>query len=510
MNALTYIIPSLLLGIAIGYAIKVLMGKLKIKTAEVLAQQIIEEAKREAETQKKELLLEAKDQIHKERQKLEDEFRLKKQELSTLERRLLQKEENLEKRIDTLDKKERMLLSKEREILQREEEIKKAYDKHIKELEKIAQMSAEEAKNRLIKEMEEEAKIEATQIINKIEEEARVEGEKKAREILLSVIQRNAVEVTSETTVVTVQLPNDDMKGRIIGREGRNIRTLESITGVDVIIDDTPEVVLLSSFDPVRREIARRTLEKLIQDGRIHPARIEDIHDKVTKEVNRIIREEGEKAVQELKIQGFTSEEIEYIGRLKFRSSYGQNVLEHSKEVANIAGMIAAEIGANVEIAKRAGLLHDIGKGVQTIGEGGHALVGAEIAKKLGESDWVVNIIASHHGEVEPKSIEAIIVQVADAISASRPGARRETFESYLHRLEQLEKIASSFEGVEKAYAIQAGREIRVFVQSDVISDEKAQIIARDIARKIEKEMKYPGQIKVTLIRETRIVEYAR
>ena len=392
----------------------------------------------------------------------------------------------------------------------KEAEIKKAQEEIKKELERISSLTAEEAKQMLIRSMEEEAKRDAQVIINKDEAEAKATAEKKARDILAYTIQRLSSEITSEITVTSVSLPNDEMKGRIIGREGRNIRALETLTGVDVIIDDTPEAVVISSFDPVRREIARVSMERLIADGRIHPARIEEVTTKVTKEINQLILEEGERAAFDLSIQGLAPELIQYIGRLHFRTSYGQNILAHSKEVANLAGMIAAEIGADVEVAKRGGLLHDIGKAVVTEGDGGHALVGGELARKYGESPQIVNIIEAHHNDKEPLSVEAIIVQAADAISASRPGARRESMDTYLKRLESLEKIAESFEGVEKSFAIQAGREIRVIVNNDKIDDEKAREVARDIAKKIEKELKYPGRIKVTLIRETRIVEYAR
>ena len=391
-----------------------------------------------------------------------------------------------------------------------EAKLKMAQEEIKQELEHISSLTAEEAKEMLIRNMKEEAKRDAQVIINRMESEAKATAEKRARDILAYTIQRLASDITSEITVTSVSLPNDEMKGRIIGREGRNIRALETLTGVDIIIDDTPEAVVISSFDPVRREIARVSMERLIADGRIHPARIEEVTTKVTKEINQIILEEGEKAAFDLSVQGLAPELIQYIGRLHFRTSYGQNILLHSKEVANVAGMIAAEIGANVEVAKRGGLLHDIGKAVITEGDGGHALVGGDLARKYGESPQIVNIIESHHNDKEPTSVEAIIVQAADAISASRPGARRESMDTYLKRLESLEKIAESFEGVEKCFAIQAGREIRVIVNNDKIDDALAKEVARDIAKKIEKELKYPGRIKVTLIRETRIVEYAR
>ncbi|MBA7670961.1 Ribonuclease Y [subsurface metagenome] len=399
---------------------------------------------------------------------------------------------------------------RERVVDAKEAELKKAQEEIRKELERISGLTADAAKSMLIKSMEEEARRDAQVTINLVESEAKITAEKKAREILVYTIQKLASDITSEITVISVSLPTDDMKGRIIGREGRNIRALETLTGVDIIIDDTPEAVVISSFDPVRREIARISMERLIADGRIHPARIEEVTSKVTDEVNQLILEEGEKVVFDFSIQDLAPELIPYIGRLHFRTSYGQNILSHSIEVANVSGMIAAEIGANIELARRGGLLHDIGKAVIIEGDGGHAMVGAELARKHGEGPEVINIIESHHSEKEPASIEAVIVQAADAISASRPGARRESMDTYIKRLESLEKIAEGFDGVDKSFAIQAGREIRVIVNNDKIDDEKAKAVAREIAKRIEKELKYPGRIKVTLIRETRIIEYAK
>ncbi len=504
-----FAIPSLVIGIVVGYLLRIVIARYRLNSAEEKVKQILEEAEREAETRKKEVILEAKDRLLEERKKLEEEFKEKANEIQQSQRRLIQKEDLLDKKYEFLQKKERELEEEEKIIKRQSSELQKAYEKHIKELERVAKMTAEEAKKALMNEMLEDAKKDALVYIKKIEEEAREEAEKKSREIIVSAIQRNAADVTAEKTISTITLPNDEMKGRIIGREGRNIRAFESIAGVDLVIDDTPEVVVISSFDPYRREIAKISLEKLIADGRIHPARIEEIVAKVEKDISQEIFEDGKRACIDLKIN-LPRDLYPYIGRLKYRTSYGQNVYYHSIEVANLAGMIAGEVNSNVDYAKISGLLHDIGKGINSIGEGVHSTLGAEVAHKFGLPENVVNAIASHHGEVEPKFIEASIVMAADAISASRPGARRESFEDYLKRLQMLETIATSFEGIEKAYAIQAGREIRVFVKSDVVSDEKAYLIARDIAKKIENEMKYPGQIKITLIRETRVIEYAR
>ncbi len=507
---LQYALPSLVLGLVIGYFLRRYIAKLKINSAEVAAENILKEAQKDAEAKKREAILETKDQLFKERSNFERETRERRAELQRWEKRLLQKEENLDKRLDVLDKKDKSLSNQERVVDAKESEIREAQEGVRRELERISGFTAEEAKNTLIKGMEEEARRDAQHLINNIESDAKATAEKRARNILAHTIQRLASEITSEITVTSVSLPNDEMKGRIIGREGRNIRALETLTGVDVIIDDTPEAVVISSFDPVRREIARISMERLIADGRIHPARIEEVTSKVTKEVNKVIIEEGDKAVFDLSIQGVSQDLVSYIGRLFFRTSYGQNILAHSKEVANIAGMIAAEIGADVGLAKRGGLLHDIGKAVITDGEGSHAVVGADLAKKFGEMRELVNIIESHHMDREPESVEAVIIQASDSISASRPGARRESMDTYIKRLESLEKIAESFEGVEKSFAIQAGREIRVIVNNDRVNDLKAKEVARDIAKRIEKELKYPGRIKVTLIRETRIVEYAK
>jgi len=485
-----YALPSLFFGLVIGYFLRRYLARLKINSAELAAEKILHDAQKEAEAKKREAILETKDQLFREKSNFERETRERRAELQRWEKRLLQKEENLDKRVDVLERKDKALTNRERVADSKEAELKQAQERIRTELERISCLSAEEAKSMLIKSMEDEARRDAQGTINTIESEAKATAEKKAREILVYTIQRLASEITSEITVTSVSLPSDEMKGRIIGREGRNIRALETITGVDVIIDDTPEAVVISSFDPVRREIARISMERLIADGRIHPARIEEVTSKVTQEVNQVILEEGEKAVFDLSIQGISKELIPYVGRLHYRTSYGQNILAHSREVANVAGMIASEIGANVDRAKRGGLLHDIGKAIITEGEGSHALVGADLARKFGESSEIVNIIESHHTDREPQSVEAVIVQAADAISASRPGARRESMDTYIKRLESLEEIADSFEGVEKSFAIQAGREIRVLVNNDRIDDSKAKEVAREIAKRIEKELK--------------------
>ncbi len=494
----------------LGYAVRAYLGRIKLNSAEAKSHRLINDAVKEAENKRKELLIEAKDQLLREKNDLEKEMRERRQELQSSEKRIFQKEEALEKRVEQITKQEKLTTLKEQEVQEKEEELRKEFQKHKKELERIANMTSEEAKKLLLENLENEVKLESTKLINKIEEDARRVADKKAKEIIITAIQRNASEHTSETTITTVSLPSDELKGRIIGREGRNIRTLENLTGVDMIIDDTPEVVVISGFDPVRREIARLSLERLIQNGRIHPARIEEVVAKVTKEIDELMLEEGEKAAFELGIPGLSKEAIQNVGKLKFRSSYGQNVLDHSKDVANLAGIMAGELKLDIQLAKRAGLLHDIGKGSVVEGEGAHSIVGAEMAKKYGENDLVINCIASHHNDREPESFEAVLVQVADAISASRPGARRESLDTYLKRLENLETIASGFKGVDKTFAIQAGREVRVLVDNDMINDEQAENMARDIAVKIESELKYPGIIRVTLIREKRVVDYAR
>jgi len=507
-TALFVIIP--LIGLILGWIIRWLYARFQLSSSEQKAERVIQEALRDAEAKKKEALLEAKDKIIRERNQLERETRERRVELQRLERRLMQKEENLEKRLESVENQERSVVNRERGLLDREKELDLEQEKWTKELERISGLTAAEAKKLLIQSLENEAMHEAQVKINLIEQEAQVTADRKARDIIVSTIQRIATDVSSEVTVSTVSLPNDEMKGRIIGREGRNIRTLETLTGVDIIIDDTPEAVIISCFDPIRKEIARVSLERLISDGRIHPARIEEIVQKVTKEISQTIYEEGEKVLFELGIHNMNPEGTRALGRLHFRTSYGQNVLSHSKEVALVAGALAAEIGADIESCKRAALLHDIGKGVETDGDGNHAEIGMELARKIGEDPSVVNAVGAHHNDVEPESLEAVVVQIADAISASRPGARRETLDNYLKRLENLERIAEGFQGVDKAYAIQAGREVRIMVNNDEVNDDGAKILAKNIAKKIESELKYPGRIKVTIIRETRIVEYAR
>lgn len=509
MTILLYVLLPLA-GVFLGWLIRWLYARFQLSSTEQKASRIVSEALREAEAKKKEAILESKDQLLRERNQLEKETRERRIELQRLERRNLQKEENLEKRAETLEKQERALGNREREAAEREAALQQEGERVAAELERVSGLSRAEAKKMLVQSLENEARHDAQATINLIEQEARLTAEKKARDVLITTIQRLATDVASEITVTTVSLPNDEMKGRIIGREGRNIRTLETLTGVDIIIDDTPEAVVISCFDPIRREIAKTALARLITDGRIHPARIEEIVQKVTKEITQTIYEEGEKVLFETGIHGMSPEAVRTLGRLHYRTSYGQNVLNHSKEVAMIAGMIAAEVGANVELAKRGALLHDIGKGVEANGDGNHIEVGMELARKLGEDPLVVNAIGSHHGDVQPESVEAVIVQIADAVSASRPGARKETLDSYLKRLEELEGIAEDFEGVEKAYAIQAGRELRILVNNEKISDEAAKDLAKNIAKRIETELKYPGRIKVTIIREMRVIEYAR
>jgi len=494
----------------LGFAIRAYLGSIKLNSAEAKSHRILQDAVKEAENKRKELLIEAKDQLLKEKNLLDKEIRERRQEVQNSERRLLNKEEALDRKIEQIEKQEKVLAVKEEEIEERSEELRKEFENHRKELERISGMSSEEAKILLLKNIENETRFDATKLINKIEEESRRVADKKAKEVIITAIQRNASDFTSESTITTVSLPSDEMKGRIIGREGRNIRTLENCTGVDMIIDDTPEVVVISGFDPVRREIARLSLERLIQNGRIHPTRIEEVVEKVTTEIEESMLEEGEKAAYELGIPGLCKEALYNIGKLKYRTSYGQNILAHSIEVANLAGIMAGELKLDVQLAKRAGLLHDIGKGSVVEGEGAHALIGADMAKKYGEDPKCVNAIAAHHNDREAESFEAVLVQVADAVSASRPGARKESLDTYLKRLENLEKIASGFKGVDKCYAIQAGRELRVMVNNDAVSDDNAGVMARDIATKIESDLKYPGIVRVTVIRETRVIDYAK
>lgn len=510
MNSILIILLGCVVGIILGWLGRWLYAKFKLTSVEQRAIRLNEEAIKEAEAKSKELLLETRDQLLKEQQQQEREARERRTELQRLERRLLQKEENLEQKQTDLDGIKKQLGEWEVNLSQQEEEVAAKEGNLIVELERIAGLSADEAKTLIMESLYNDAKRDAQLMINKIEQEAQLSADKKAREVVVTSIQRLATEVVNDVTVSSVSLPSDEMKGRIIGREGRNIRTLETLTGVDVIIDDTPEAVVISCFDPVRKEIARVALERLVQDGRIHPSRIEEVVNKVTKEVSGIIAEEGERVIFDLGIHNVSPEMIRALGRLHFRTSYGQNVLTHAKEVAIISGMIASEIGADRELAVRSGLLHDIGKGIETESDANHSELGADLARRLGEDPRVVNAILSHHNDEEPKTIEAVIVQIADAISAARPGARRETLDNYIKRLESLEKIAESFTGVEKAYAIQAGRELRILVNNEQVTDEGAKEIAKGIAGRIEAELRYPGRIKVTIIRETRVTEYAR
>jgi len=500
-----------LAGFTLGWIIRWLYARFQLTASEQRAERIKQDAIKEAEAKKKEILLEAKDQVIRDRNQQERETRERKAELQRYERRVFQKEESIDKKTAHLERIEQALADKEKICQEREDALTREEERYRSELERVSGLSSEEAKRLIIQNLESEAKHDAQVLINKIEQEANLAGEKKARDILLSTIQRLATEVTGEVTVATVTLPNDEMKGRIIGREGRNIRTLETLTGVDIIIDDTPEAVVISCFDPVRREIAKVSLERLIADGRIHPARIEEIVTKVTKDISQKIFEEGEKILFDLGIHNIKQDAIRTLGRLYFRTSYGQNVLYHSKEVAVIAGMLAAEIGGcNRELAKRAALLHDIGKGVESDSDLNHAEIGMDMARKLGEDPRVINAIGSHHNDIEPTCLESVLVQIADAISAARPGARRETLDNYIKRLENLESIATGFVGVDKAFAIQAGRELRIIVNNETLNDERSRELAREIAQKIESDLRYPGRIKVTIIRETRVTEYAR
>lgn len=493
-----------------GYLARKWLAEAKINSAESEARRIAEEAEKEAEALKREAVVEAKEEIHKMRSDFERESRDRRVELQRSERRLLQREESLDRKTDQLEKKEGVFERREHEIEKAYAEAEQLCQKQKQELERVGGLTSDQARQQLLREAEAEIQHDLAVMIKECEAQAKDESDKRAREIITQAIQRCAADHVAEVTVSVVALPNDEMKGRIIGREGRNIRALETLTGIDLIIDDTPEAVILSGFDPVRREVARVALERLIQDGRIHPARIEEMVERARKEVDAVVREEGERATFEVGVHGIHPELIRLLGRLRFRTSYGQNVLRHSIEVAQLAGAMAAELGADVVLAKRGGLLHDIGKAVDHEVEGPHVAIGADIAKKYRESQAVINAVASHHGDVDPKTIEAVLVQAADAVSAARPGARRETLETYIKRLEKLEEIADSFDGVDKAYAIQAGREIRIMVKPERIDDTASAKLARDIVKRIEQELEYPGQIKVTVIRETRAVDYAK
>ncbi|AEF83926.1 conserved hypothetical protein [Treponema primitia ZAS-2] len=509
MNWIIWIILPLA-GLTLGWTIRWLYARFQLTASEQRAERIKQDAIKEADAKKKEILLEAKEQVIRDRNQLERETRERRAELQRYERRVLQKEETIDKKTAQIEKTEQVLTDKERDLQERDNALGMEEERYRAELERISGLTVDEAKALIIQDLESEAKHDAQGLINKIEQEANLSAEKKARDVLIATIQRLSTEVTGEVTVATVTLPNDEMKGRIIGREGRNIRTLETMTGVDIIIDDTPEAVVISCFDPVRREIAKIALERLITDGRIHPARIEEIVTKVTKDISQKIFEEGEKVLFDLGIHNINQEAIRTLGRLYFRTSYGQNVLYHSKEVAIIAGILAAEIGANRELAKRGALLHDIGKGIESDSDLNHAEIGMDMARKMGEDPRIINAIGSHHNDIEPSCIESVLVQIADAISAARPGARRETLDNYVKRLENLENIATGFTGVDKAFAIQAGRELRIIVNNEAVNDEESRDLAKQIAKKIENDLRYPGRIKVTIIRETRITEYAR
>ena len=482
----------------------------KIGNAENKAREIIDDAVKTAEAKKKESLLEIKEESIKNKNELERESKERRSELQRYEKRVLSKEEALDKRSEAIEKREASFTAKEEQLKQREKKVDELSQQRVQELERISGLTSEQAKEYLLKTVEEDVKHDTAKMIKEMEAQAKEEADKKAKECVVTAIQRCAADHVAETTISVVQLPNDEMKGRIIGREGRNIRTLETLTGVELIIDDTPEAVVLSGFDPIRREVARIALEKLIVDGRIHPAKIEEMVEKAQKEVDSMIREEGESAALEVGVHGIHPELIKLLGRMKFRTSYGQNALKHSIEVAQLSGLLAGEIGLDVRVAKRAGLLHDIGKSIDHDVEGSHIQIGVDLCRKYKESATVINAVEAHHGDVEPESLIACVVQAADTISAARPGARRETLETYTTRLKQLEDIANQFKGVEKSFAIQAGREIRIMVVPEQVSDADMVLLARDIAKQVEFELEYPGQIKVNVIRESRVTDYAK
>ena len=517
MNTTTWIIVLIVVAIVVALISAFIATQVrknvvekKIGSAEGKAREIIDEAIKSAEAKKKEALLEAKEENLKAKNELDKEIKERRAEVQRYEKRVLNKEEAIERKSESLEKKENGLKNKEEKLAEAQTKVDELSEKRVQELERISGLTSEQAKEYLLKTVEEEVKIETAKLVKELESQAKEEADKKAKEIVVNAIQKCATDHVSETTISVVSLPNDEMKGRIIGREGRNIRTLESLTGVDLIIDDTPEAVVLSGFDPIRREIARIALEKLIVDGRIQPTRIEEMVNKARKEVETMIREEGEAATLEVGVHGIHPELVKLLGKMKFRTSYGQNALKHSIEVAHLSGLLAAEMGLDVRIAKRAGLLHDIGKAVDHEMEGTHIQLGVDLCRKYKESAVVINAVEAHHGDVEPENLIACIVQAADAISAARPGARRETLETYTNRLKQLEDITNSFEGVDKSFAIQAGREIRVMVIPEKVTDADMVLMARDISKHIEAELEYPGQIKVNVVRESRAIDYAK
>ena len=513
MNSLI-IIATFLISLAIGFVIGMITRKKiaesKIESAEQEAKRVVDLAKVEAENMRKEEIFKAKEEIMNSRKELDQEIKERRSEIQKQESRMIQKEENLDKRSENLEKKEQEIDREYQSLENQKDEVNKLYEKQVEELQRVASLSKEEARNYLLSEMEKEITTEKAKLIKDLNQKAKEESVKNAKEIISYAVQKCAADHTSETTVSIVNLPNDEMKGRIIGREGRNIKALETLTGIDLIIDDTPEAVILSGFDPLRREVARIALEKLIEDGRIHPAKIEEMVEKAKEELNTTIKEEGERAALETGVNNLHPDIIRLLGKLKYRTSYGQNVLSHSIEVSNLARIMAEELGLDAKRARRAGLLHDIGKALDHDMEGTHVQIGVDILRKYKENPLVINAVEAHHGDVEPQTMEAVLIQAADAISASRPGARRETLEAYIKRLESLETIADSFDGVEKSFAIQAGREVRIIVKPDRISDDQMTVLARDVSKRIEEEMDYPGQIKVNIIREKRVVDYAK
>jgi ribonuclease Y len=509
-TGIIYAIVALVIGAALGFFARKYLAESQLDRSRTSAERIVADAEKQAETLRKEAIVEAKDEVFGLKAEAETEAKERRKELTVLETRLMQREESMERRAESIDKREHQLSSMQGQLDKRDKDLEEAIAEEQARLETLAGMTADEAKQVLLKRVEDDVKHDAAAMIREVETRAREEADKKARNIVSIAIQRVAADHTAESTVSVVHIPSDDMKGRIIGREGRNIRAFEQMTGINLIIDDTPEAVILSSFDPVRREIGRVTLESLLADGRIHPARIEEMFGKAEKLVEQQVHEAGEQAVFDTQVHGLHAEIVRTLGRLRFRTSYGQNVLKHSLEVSYLAGVMAAELGVDVKLAKRAGLLHDLGKAIDHEVEGPHALIGAELAKRLGEHKDIVHCIEAHHGDVEASTVEAVLVQAADAISASRPGARRETIESYIKRLEKLEELASAHKGVEKVYAMQAGREIRVMVKPEQISDTDSVMLARDIAKEIEDQMEYPGQVKVMVIRESRAIDYAK